>query len=205
MIDLKYVQELIEKEISPDYEIREYFDTQDMVIVFWKHKIYDMDDERGRIIGSGPVVYDKATKEYRVLGSREWFDEDICQLFETDETKEKIKDHEYLMDLFESNEENPSHSHLLTEKIKKNILRRNYINTDDVDCLSILTGVRRMDKEVNNKFDLIRKPEWNSTDHCVVVSDDQVAKEKLINIWKEINFEYKILSETELLLFRTRD
>jgi hypothetical protein len=108
MINLKYVQELIEKK-SALIEIREYFDTKDIVIVFWKHKIYDMDDERGHIIGSGPVVYDKATKEYRVLGSREWFDEDICQLFETDETKEKIKDHEYLMDLFENNEENPSH------------------------------------------------------------------------------------------------
>ncbi len=34
MIDLKYVQALIEKEISLDFEIREYFDTPDMVIVF---------------------------------------------------------------------------------------------------------------------------------------------------------------------------
>jgi len=205
MIDLNYVQELIEKEIGPDFEIREYFDTKDMVIYFWKHKIYDIDDERGRIIGSGPVVYDKATKEYRVLGSREWFSEEVCRLFETDERKERererMKDHDYLMTLFESNEEDPDYSSSLTKKIKANILRRNYINSEDVDFLSILTGARRLDKE----FDMMRKPEWNHTDHCVVVSDDHDAKEKLINIWKEISFGYKILSETELLLFRIRD
>ncbi|OCA75328.1 hypothetical protein [Chryseobacterium arthrosphaerae] len=201
MIDLKYVQALIEKEISPDFEIREYFDTTDMVIVFWKHKIYDTDDERGHIIGAGPVVYDKTTKEYRVLGSREWFSEEICRLFETDETKEKMQDHEYLMNLFENNEEDSVYSRLLTEKIKASILRRNYINSEDIDFLSILTGARRLDK----KFEMKGKPEWNHTDHCVVVSGDREAKEKLISIWKEINFGYQILSETELLLFRIRN
>ncbi|UEQ74500.1 hypothetical protein [Chryseobacterium arthrosphaerae] len=201
MIDLKYVQALIEIEISPDFEIREYFDTTDMVIVFWKHKIYDTDDERGHIIGAGPVVYDKTTKEYRVLGSREWFSEEICRLFETDETKERMQDHEYLMNLFENNEEDSVYSSLLTEKIKASILRRNYINSEDIDFLSILTGARRLDK----KFDMKSKPEWNHTDHCVVVSGDREAKEKLISIWKEINFGYQILSETELLLFRIRN
>lgn len=91
MIDLKYVQALIEIEISPDFEIREYFDTTDMVIVFWKHKIYDTDDERGHIIGAGPVVYDKTTKEYRVLGSREWFSEEICRLLKRMRQKKECR------------------------------------------------------------------------------------------------------------------
>uniref|UniRef100_A0AAU6WPN9 Immunity protein 35 domain-containing protein n=1 Tax=Chryseobacterium endophyticum TaxID=1854762 RepID=A0AAU6WPN9_9FLAO len=119
MIDLDYVQQIIEKEISPDFKISRYFDTEDLVIYFWKHKEYDSDDERGRIIGSGPVVYDKKTKEYRVMGSREWFSEEICKLFETEEGKERMNDHDYVMSLFENGEENPDYSHSLIEKSKR--------------------------------------------------------------------------------------
>ncbi|MGU3375278.1 hypothetical protein [Chryseobacterium sp. M5A1_1a] len=200
MIDLNYVQEFIEKEISPDFEIREYFDTQDMVIFLWKHKRYDIDDERGHIIGYGPVVYDKAKNEYRVLGSRDWFPEEISQLFETNETKERMFDHHYLMELFENSGEDLAYSKLLTEKIKSRIIRRNYINSEEVDFLSILTGARRLDKE----FDLIRKREFVDTPHTVVVSENHEAKEKLMNIWEELGFEHKTLSDTELLLFRSK-
>lgn len=200
MIDLDYVQQFIEKEISPDFKIAEYFDTEDMIIFFWTHKRYDPDDERGHIIGVGPLVYNKTSKEYRVMGSREWFSEEICKLFETEESKENIRDHDYLMSLFENEKEDTTYTNSLIEKIKSNILRRNYVNSEDADFLSILTGARRIDKE----FDLIGKPELKSEEHIVVVSDDTIAKEKLINIWKEINFEYKKLSETELLLFRIK-
>lgn len=200
MIDLNYVQKLIEKEISPDFEIREYFDTQDMVIFFWKHKRYAIDDERGRIIGYGPVVYDKAKNEYRVLGSRDWFSEEISLLFETEETKERMSDHHYLMELFENNGEDPAYSKLLTEKIKSRIIRRNYINSEEVDFLSILTGARRLDK----KFDMILKRELIDTPHTVVVSEDHEAKEKLMNIWEELDFKYKTLSNAELFLFQSK-
>lgn len=201
MIDLNYVQKLIEKEIGPDFEIREYFDTQDIIIFFWKHKLYDIDDERGHFIGSGPVVFDKIKDEYRVLGSREWFSEDICQLFETEATKERMHDLNYLMELFENNEEDSAYSKSLTEKIKANIIRRNHINSEDVDFLSILTGMRRLDKE----FDMILKKEWIEIDHTVVVSDNKEGKETLMRIWEELGFEYQILSETELLLFQNKN
>ncbi|WP_394674349.1 hypothetical protein [uncultured Chryseobacterium sp.] len=186
MIDLDRVQQIIEKEISPDFKISRYFDTEDMVIYFWTHKEYDPDDERGWIIGSGPVIYDKKTKAYRVMGSREWFSEEICKLFETEEGKERMNDHDYTRSLI--------------EKIKANILRRKYVNSEDVDFLSILTGARRIDKE----FNLISKPQWKFEEHIVVVSDNPVAQEKLMKIWKEIDFDCKLLSENELLLFRKK-
>lgn len=198
MIDLDFAQQIIEKEISPDFKIAEYFDTEKMIIFFWTHKIYDPDDERGHIIGSGPLVYDKTTKEYRVMGSGEWFREEICKLFETKERKEKIDDHNYLMSLFENEQEDLVYTNSLIEKIKSNILRRNYVNSDDVDLLSILTGARRIDKE----YDLIFRHEWKHEEHIIVVSDDSKAKEKLIAIWKEIGFGYKTLSQNELLLYR---
>ncbi|BEV04518.1 hypothetical protein [Chryseobacterium gambrini] len=200
MIDLNFAQQIIEKEISPDFKIAEYFDTEEMIIFFWTHKIYDPDDERGHIIGSGPLVYDKTTKEYRVMGSGEWFSEEICKLFETEERKEKIDDHDYIMKLFENLQEDTAYTNSLIEKIKSNILRRNYVNSDDVDLLSILTGARRIDKE----YDLIFRREWKHEEHIIVVSDDSIAKEKLIAIWKEIGYEYKILSDNELLLFRLK-
>lgn len=200
MIDLNFAQQIIEKEISPDFKITEYFDTEEMIIFFWTHKIYDPDDERGHIIGPGPLVYDKTTKEYQVMGSGEWFSEEICKLFETEERKEKIDDHNYLMSLFENEQEDLVYTNSLIEKIKSNILRRNYVNSDDVDLLSILTGARRIDKE----YDLIFRHEWKHEEHIIVVSDDSKAKEKLIAIWKEIGYKYKILSDNELLLFRIK-
>ncbi|WP_294213266.1 hypothetical protein [uncultured Chryseobacterium sp.] len=200
MIDIDRVQQIIEKEISPDFKISRYFDTEDMVIYFWTHKEYDPDDERGWIIGSGPVVYDKKTKEYRVMGSREWFSKEICKLFETEEEKERMRELDYLMSLFENGEENPDYTHSLIEIIKANILRRKYVNSEDVDFLSILTGARRIDKE----FDLMFKPQWKHNQHILVVSDHIFAQEKLMKIWKEIDFEYKLLSENELLLFRKK-
>lgn len=198
MIDLNFAQQIIEKEISTDFKIAEYFDTEEMIIFLWTHKIYDPDDERGHIIGSGPLVYDKTTKEYRVMGSGEWFSEEICKLFETEERKERTHDHDYIMKLFENLPEDTAYTNSLIEKIKSNILRRNYVNSDDVDLLSILTGARRIDKE----YDLIFRREWKHEEHIIVVSDDSKAKEKLIAIWKEIGYEYKILSDNELLLFR---
>lgn len=198
MIDLDFAQQIIEKEISPDFKIAEYFDTEEMIIFFWTHKIYDPDDERGHIIGSGPLVYDKTTKEYRVMGLGEWFSEKICKLFETKERKEKIDNRNYLTSLFENEQEDLVYTNSLIEKIKSNILRRNYVNSDDVDPLSILTGARRIDKE----YDLIFRHEWKHEEHIIVVSDDSKAKEKLIVIWKEIGFGYKTLSQNELLLFR---
>jgi len=198
MIDLDFAQQIIEKEISPDFKIAEYFDTEEMIIFFWTHKIYDPDDERGHIIGSGPLVYDKTIKEYRVMGSGEWFSEKICKLFETKERKEKIDNRNYLTSLFENEQEDLVYTNSLIEKIKSNILRRNYVNSDDVDLLSILTGARRIDKE----YDLIFRHEWKHEEHIIVVSDDSKAKEKLIVIWKEIGFGYKTLFQNELLLFR---
>jgi len=200
MVNLDYVQKFIEKEISPDFKIAEYFDTENMIIFFWTHKNYDPDDERGHIIGYGPVVYDKTKEEYRVMGSREWFSEEIRKLFETNETKEYLNDHNYLMSLFENGEENIAYTNSLIEKIKTNILRRNYVNSEDVDFLSILAGARRIDK----KFNLISKKEWKYEEHIIIVSDDNIAKEKLINIWKQIGFDYEELSEIELLLFRIK-
>ncbi|KAA0127412.1 hypothetical protein FY557_13635 [Chryseobacterium sp. SN22] len=134
------------------------------------------------------------------MGSREWFSEEICKLFETEEGKERMNEHDYLMSLFENGEENPDYTRSLIEKIKARILRRKYVNSEDVDFLSILTGARRIDKE----FDLMFKPQWKFEEHIVVVSDNIVAREKLMEIWKEINFDCKLLSENELLLFRIK-
>lgn len=201
MINLDYAQKFIEKEIGSDFKITKYFDTKDMSIFFWGHKNYDDDDERGHVIGPGPLVYNKDKKEYRVMGSREWFSDDICKLFETEESKERINEHNYLMRLFENEKGDDLYTDSLIKKIKANILRRKYVNSEDVDFLSILTGARRIDKE----FDLIGKPDWKYEEHIIVVSNDTIAKEKLINIWIEMSLKYIELSEIELLLFRIRN
>ncbi|WP_273007282.1 hypothetical protein [Chryseobacterium sp.] len=51
---------------------------------------------------------------------------------------------------------------------------------------------------------MILKRELIDTPHTVVVSEDHEAKEKLMNIWEELDFKYKTLSNTELFLFQSK-
>ena len=49
------------------------------------------------------------------------------------------------------------------------------------------------------------KLDWNSDDdNLVVIFNNNVAQQKLVEIWKEIDFEYEIISNTKLLLWKIK-
>ncbi len=126
MIDSRIVQEIIEKEISSDFEIYKYFDTEPYVIIFWKHKKYDIDDERGKIIGPGPVIFDKKKNEYRLLGSGEWFYGEYADLLEINEEEQQNSlDHEYILRLLDGLEDDSDYTNLLIEKLKIKLSKGN--------------------------------------------------------------------------------
>jgi hypothetical protein len=200
MIDTILVQEIIEREISSDFEIYEYYDTEKFIIIFWKHKRFDIDDERGQITGPGPVIFDKEKKEYRLLGSGDWFYGDYADSLEISEVeKENRRDHDYLMSLLDGNENDIKYTDSLIEKIKSKIVKRKYVNNDDIDYLSILTGARRLE----TPFDMTHLNGY-TRDNIVVVFNNKIAQQKLIEIWIGIDFEFEVISNTELLLWKIK-
>jgi len=181
VIDEILVQKMIEDKIHPDYKIFKCYDTEPYVFIFWKHKEYDKDDERGMLIGVGPIVFDKEKKDYTILGSG----------------SNNNHYYQYLPDnLFEE------YSITNTfESIKTGILRRKYVNTDDVDrlCQMITNGWGSVD------FDILYPSGYDIENNLVVVLKDKKHQEIIINFWQEIDRPYQILSDTEILLWRKKD
>lgn len=181
MINKALVQKIIEEEINPNYTIFKYYDTEPYTFIFWKHKKYDKDDERGKLIGVGPVVYDKKLKNYTVLGSgsnNEHYYKHLPDNLFAEYT---------IINTYES--------------IKAGILRRKYVNTDDVDrlCQIITNGWGYAD------FDMYYSQDYDVKDHIIVVLKDKNQQEELLNFWNEINYNYKRLSATEILLWKEKD
>ncbi|WP_144281857.1 hypothetical protein [Chryseobacterium echinoideorum] len=181
MIDEILVQKMIEDKIHPDYKIFKLYDTQPYIFIFWKHKKYDKDDERGMLIGVGPIVYDKEKKDYTILGSgsnnEHYYKHLPKNLFE-----------EYrVINSFES--------------IKAGILRRKYVNTDDIDrlCQIITNGWGYTD------FDIYSPSGYSIETHSVVVLKDKIHQEILIDFWNKINYQYEIINDTEILLWKIKD
>ena len=200
MIDTQIVQEIIEREISSDFEMSDYYDTDKYIIIFWKHKNYYADDERGQFVGPGPIIFDKQTKEYRLLGSAEWFYGDYADaLPQTEENEKYRKDYNYIMGLLDSEENDIAYTELLIENIKEKIVMREFANYEDIDFLSILTGARRYVTPFHpQSFG------ENYHDAVILTFDNTEAQKKLAEIWESINFKHEIISSTELLLWKIK-
>jgi hypothetical protein len=201
MIDRELVQHLIETEISPDFEMDKWYDSGPYIIISWKHKRYSRDDERGMIVGPGPMVYFKAKKEYRILGSGEWFYGDYADFLDPGLFAEEKRKNNVISNLLDEVEVGEEKVQEIVNDIKAAILKRDYINSDDINDLCILFGVARG----TAPFNMTRHPGYNREIHLMVVFNNQEVHKKLIAFWEEIGFGYVIVSGTELVLFKTRD
>lgn len=181
MIDEILVQKMIVDKIHPDYKIFKLYDTKSYTFIFWKHKKYDKDDERGMLIGIGPIVFDKQKKDYTILGSgsdNEHYYKHLPKNF-----FEEYK----IINTFES--------------IKNGILRRKYVNIDDIDrlCQIITNGWGYAD------FDILHPTDYSFETHSVVVLKDIKYQEILIDFWNDISYKYEIINDKEILLCRIND
>ena len=117
-IDKNLVQKLITEGIGPDYIISNINDTIKYVFINYQHREYEPNDPRSHLIGAGPVVYNKETKEYKLLGSGDYISGDYMQYNQL-ETEDEFQ--------------------LPTpDEIIERIKRRNYINDDDILLLAHL-------------------------------------------------------------------
>lgn len=181
MIDEILVQKMIEDEIHPDYTIFKYYETDPYIFIFWKHKKYDKDDERGKLIGVGPIVFDKSQKNYTILGSGS----NNAHYYK--HLPDNLFDEYRIINTFES--------------IKAGIVRRKYVNTDDVDrlCQIITNGWASVD------FDMYYSKDYDVEIHIIAVLKNKEQQDIIINFWNEIDYQYKVLNDTEILLWKTKD
>ncbi|MDG4716245.1 hypothetical protein [Winogradskyella marincola] len=184
IIDKDKVQTLINSTIGSEYEIHNTSDSSKYIFITWKHKDYEWDDERGSRIGVGPIAYNKATHEYKLLGSGDMLSE------------------EYYKYLFENIDLNSNNEIPDNNKIKSNILRRNYVNEEDIFYLT-----ENYKKDFGDFKYSLSYPKNLNVDYVNQVFIDlctNSAVDYFIKFWNEIDFEYSKVSETELLLNRIK-
>lgn len=180
-IDKKVVQKLIEKILGNEFEISNVHNSSKYIFIDWKHKKYDVDDERGQRIGVGPVAFNKHTKEYKLLGSGEMINGDYM-----DYMNEGVEEYD---------DEIPN-----LEQIKSGILRRQYINQEDIGYLAHLLEqkIGKFKCYFNGVEELKEEP------HEVLNTDNKEVIEWFIYFWNEIGFQCRQKSELKLILWKAK-
>ncbi|MCD0470895.1 hypothetical protein [Flavobacterium sp. JAS] len=178
-IDRDLVRKMIDDSIGGDYVIDEFINSSKYIFITYKHKEFDDDDERGKLIGPGPIVYNKESKEYTTSGSGEF----VCGKYSgyLDGFKEYIE------------------KELSFEEIKSNILRRKYVNHDDIWYLELIYKKGKGDF----KSYLTKNRNYNLMLHSIYCSEDLDSIAYFENIWIELKLKYEIISPNEILLWKS--
>ncbi|TDW47294.1 hypothetical protein EV144_105313 [Flavobacterium sp. 270] len=179
-INRDLVQKIIDVEISPDFIIDNIYDTQKYIFIGYKHRNYDEDDERGHLVGIGPIVYNKETGEYKLLGSGEYMAGDYI---------------DYLRD---TNAENEIPAKSL-EQIISRIKQRKYVNADD--HFFFMEIIEKEHPEFTSVITHDRN--LNLSEHFIFKSENLIIQNKIIAYWKIFNFPYQIRNQNEIVLWRT--
>ncbi|MCP2029353.1 hypothetical protein L1276_004537 [Flavobacterium sp. HSC-32F16] len=179
-IDRDLVQEMINDFVGTDYVIHEFIDSSKYLFITYKHKEFYEDDERGRLIGPGPIVYNKETKEYKTSGSGDF----VCG--------------EYFGCLNEDQEQTVEN--LSVEEIKNNILRRKFVNDDDIWNLEHIL------KKVKGDFNshLTKNRNYNLSLHSIYCSENTDSILYFENFWIELDLKYEVINPNEIVLWKKR-
>jgi hypothetical protein len=178
-INRDLVQKMINDSIGDDYVINKFIDTSKYVFITYKHKDFYEDDERGKLIGPGPIVYNKETKEYKTSGSGEFVCGEYSGYF--DEGDEYIE------------------KELSLEEIKSNILRRKFVNEDDIGYLEFIYVKRKG----NFKSYLTKNRNYNLMLHSIYCSENLDSVLYFENIWIELELKYEMISPNEIVLWKS--
>ncbi|KUJ61007.1 hypothetical protein AR687_14870 [Flavobacteriaceae bacterium CRH] len=176
-IDRDLVQEMINNSVGNDYVINEFIDSSKYLFITYKHRDFYDDDERGQLIGPGPIVYHKETKEYKTSGSGEFVcGEYFGYLNENDDYVEK---------------------QWSVEEIKNDIIRRKFVNHDDIWNLALLFVGENGDSgsmTKNRNYNLILHTIYYSSNIDVILYFER--------LWIELNLKYEVLNPNQILLWK---
>jgi hypothetical protein len=177
-IDRVLVQEMIDNSVGSEYVINEFIDTSKYLFITYKHRDYYADDERGKLIGSGPIVYHKETKEYKTSGSGQF----VCG--------------EYAGYLNEN--DNYVEKQWTVEEIKSGILRRQFVNDDDIWNLSLFSNNGNADLSAS----MTKNRDYNLGLHGIYCSDNTYVILYFEKLWIELKLKYEILNPNQILLWK---
>jgi hypothetical protein len=176
-IDRDLVQEMINNSVGNDYVINEFIDSSKYLFITYKHRDFYDDDERGQLIGPGPIVYHKETKEYKTSGSGEF----VCG--------------EYFGYLNEN--DNYVEKQCSVEEIKNDIIKRKFVNHDDIWNLALLFVGENGDSgsmTKNRNYNLILHTIYYSSNIDVILYFER--------LWIELNLKYEVLNPNQILLWK---
>ncbi|EZH75756.1 hypothetical protein ATO12_02915 [Aquimarina atlantica] len=161
-------REMIIDTLGSNYTLHAIEETSKYVFGFWKHVDYEHDDERGMLVGPGPVVFIKESKEYKNLGSGDLVYGDYY-----DEFRE---------------EENDDDGWLSVTEIKEGILRRKFVNEHD-----IVNMIFKMNQEFGEyKYELDHVNWRKPRETFVFISDHVQVQEKIKLFLEDLKIAYTI-------------
>lgn len=184
-IDRELVQKILDEELGGNYVIDSILDTEKYIFIDYKHKTYKNGDERGHLIGVGPVVLNKETGEYKLLGSGDYIVGDYMDyLPEAEET-------ETLEDFFAKP----------VEEIIKGIHDREFVN--DEDYFYFLYLIEKEFPGFNGYITLDRN--LNLGEHYLFDQENPEHRQMIIGSWELIGFPYFIRNEKEIVMGRVKN
>jgi hypothetical protein len=184
-IDRELVQKILDEELGGNYVIDSILDTEKYIFIDYKHKTYKDGDERGHLIGVGPVVFNKETSEYKLLGSEEYIFGDYSDYLP------EVEEAETLEDFFAKP----------VEEIIKNIHDREFVNSDD--CFYFLNLIEKEFPEFRGGISMNRTV--NPYEHFLFDHENPEHRQKIIGFWELIGFPYLVRNEKEIVLGRVKN
>lgn len=182
-IDKDLVQKIINEEISPNYVIDNILDTKKYIFIGYKHRYFDEDDDRGRLVGVGHVIYDKEKREYRLLGSGEYIIGDYLDYLQN-ETEEEEDEEIEIKSL---------------DQIITRIKERKYVNMDDY--FFFLVAIEKEHPEFKSVMTMDRN--LNLSEHFLFESENNIIQNKIIAFWKLFGYPYHPRNHNQIILCRT--
>lgn len=185
-IDKEKVQKIIDNEISSDFiaDFENIIDTEKYIFINYRHKIYQPDDERGHLIGVGSIIYNKETKEYKLLGSGDYIEGDYMDYLPENEEQETLEDFFALP----------------IQEIVNRIQNREFVNF--TDCDYFLYKIEKEFPEFKGGVRMNRTV--NPGEHFLFYEENSQYRQKIIQYWELIGFPYFVRNEKEIVLGRVK-
>lgn len=173
-------QEIILENLGEKYTLHNTEESSKYIFGFWKHIAYESDDDRAALIGPGPVVFIKDSKEYKMLGSGDLVYGDYFDEFKEEDAKNGYDGWQSL------------------EELKEGILRRKYVNEHDV-----ITVVFRAMEEIGEfQFNLDHVDPRKPMDTYIFLSESEEARNKVIWFLEYVGVPHQIKDTTNIIFDR---
>ncbi|RZJ69545.1 hypothetical protein [Flavobacterium sp.] len=175
-MDIEKAQKVIDETVGSQFVVYKIEDSEKYGFAHYKHRDCDMDDQRGRLVGVGPVIFIKETGEYRLLGALE------------------------SMDYLQPEQECPVVVLPSLEEIKEKIIRHKFVNDGDIFDLQSYWEDKFGDPDMNLTY--YKGFDFRNFTNLGSSNKDFLAFIK--SLWTELQLPFEITDENQLVLSRRK-